>query len=130
MRPKLLHVCQTGAISFFFTLCVRADPATDLTAFEELLERSNLDAVEATFLLVVSLGFFAIGFPARLSRSNTHCDASAINCRRALSPTFIFQHSVRFRKQPSGAGTMLAFIAFHLLSVGIGCSAVLRDQPR
>ncbi|WP_192359610.1 hypothetical protein [Mesorhizobium mediterraneum] len=25
---------------------------------------------------------------------------------------------------------MLAFIAFHLLSVGIGCSVVLRDQPR
>jgi hypothetical protein len=43
---------------------VSAEPATDFTALLDVLLRKSLDAVEATFLLVVSpplfVGFFAI----------------------------------------------------------------------
>jgi hypothetical protein len=42
-----------------FTFCVSAEAATDFTAFGVDLERSSLLAIDATFLLVVSL-FLAI----------------------------------------------------------------------
>ncbi|WP_189521159.1 hypothetical protein [Mesorhizobium sp. M1B.F.Ca.ET.045.04.1.1] len=51
---------QTTRPYFFFTRWVSADAATDLTAFDVLFEVSNLPALDATFLLVVSLDFFAI----------------------------------------------------------------------
>ena len=44
---------------FFLTFWVKAEPATDFTAFEVDFDFNNLLALVATFALVVSL-FFAI----------------------------------------------------------------------
>lgn len=73
---------------FFLTFWVSAEPATDLTAFDELLERSNLDATEATFLLVVSFAFFAIDLPPSLSLPTTRATRRDINGPVSVPPIF------------------------------------------
>lgn len=58
MYLRVLDACAVDYF-FFFTFCVSAEPATDLTAFDDDFELKSFDALEATFALVVS-PFFAI----------------------------------------------------------------------
>ena len=51
-----------GYLLFVFTCCVKAEPATRLTAADDLGLRSSFAAVDATFADVVSLLVFFLVF--------------------------------------------------------------------